>query len=185
MMKGWIGRRTLRMDQRWYQSVPRWVYWWMPMDAVSLARETRGSAWQHRGDFQQLEHQAVNATRRLRSLRMFVRCACRITRDTERDKMHVHHNQAALCVERDTLPIAHGWQEKARKSRLIPIFHKKTGFQNTSRESCYQARTYTPTREKNGWMEVVLSRATSTEVPTDRGRSAHVLACYSRSFRCT
>ena len=47
------------MDQRWYQSVPRWVYWWMPMDAVSLARETRGSAWQHRGDFQQLEHQAV------------------------------------------------------------------------------------------------------------------------------
>ena len=83
---------------------------------------------------------------------MFVRCACRITRDTERDKMHVHHNQAALCVERDTLPIAHGWQEKARKIRLMPIFHKKTGFQNTSRESCYQARTYTPTRGRmDGW----------------------------------
>ena len=50
---------------------------------------------------------------------MFVRCACRITRDTERDKMHVHHNQAALCVERDTLPIAHGWQEKAWKRQAF------------------------------------------------------------------
>jgi len=98
--------------------------------------------------------------------------------------MHIHHNQAALCVERDTLPIAHGWQEKARKSRLMPIFKEKTGFQYTSRESCYRARTYTPTREKNGWMEVVLSRATSTEVPTAAGQPTSWLVAHG-SVKCT
>lgn len=83
-------------------------------------------------------------------------------------------------MERDTLPIAHGWQKKEKERGLMPTSNRKTGLKHKSRESCYRARTHTPTREKNGWMEVVLSRATSTDVPTDRGRSAHVWACHSR-----
>jgi len=88
-------------------------------------------------------------------------------------------------VEEERKKIVDEEEKKEKERGLMPTSNRKTGLKHKSRESCYRARTHTPTREKNGWMEVVLSRATSTDVPTDRGRSAHVLACYSRSFRCT